>query len=300
MKAYEVDLMLDPPEIVRTIALPSPAYGFSIRNNNLYSSALGSPVVRVNLKDETKTTMNAPGNYGIGVDQNGIAWYGGSGLQRCDFDQGGNCQNVGGGGMSGVAVDGFGQVWACSGNTVYKFANNGTMLGTVNVPNSYGIAIGHDNDPRVIGYYDAYKIAAGAEGAPPGAVTTYSTAHFGGAKPFNYTYTDFTGFAAQNISVKKGEWTAVYDSNDISAEWTKLLANKEPEGKIPVGTTITYHARAADTEAELLNMPWVEVADEVISDFVGGRFLEVRARLVIETDNVMESPVLSDICAMKI
>ena len=49
-----------------------------------------------------------------------IGWFGGSGLQRCDFDQGGNCQGFGAGGMNGVAVDGFGQIWACSGSTVYK------------------------------------------------------------------------------------------------------------------------------------------------------------------------------------
>jgi hypothetical protein len=33
-----------------------------------------------------------PGNYGITVDQNGIGWFGGNGLQRCDFEKGGNCE----------------------------------------------------------------------------------------------------------------------------------------------------------------------------------------------------------------
>jgi hypothetical protein len=299
-KAYQVDLLSDPPEIIKEINLPSSPYGFALWGDYLYSSALGQPVMRVDLKDDSIVTMTAPGNYGIAVDQNGIGWFGGSGLLRCDFDQGGACQQFNiGGSMNGVAVDGFGQVWGSRNGVIYKFANDGSVLGTANAPSSYGIAIGHDSDPRVIGFYDAYRISAGKPGEPPGEVTTYSTAHKSGSKPFNYTYTDFTGFGSQNITVKKGEWTATHDSGVEGAEWVKLLANQEPEGDVPPGTLLTYQIRAADTEAALGEQPWVVIESENIGEFVGGRYLEVLVRLIIE-DEQAPSPVLSDLCVDRI
>ena len=301
-KAYRVDLTMDPPEVVETITLPSSPYGFVHRGDYLYSSALGQPVMRVDLANNNQiTTMSAPGNYGIAVDQNGIGIFGGSGLLRCDFDKGGACQQINiGGSMNGVAVDQYGQIWGSRSGVVYKFANDGTVLGSVSAPGSYGIAIGHDNDPRVISHNTAYRIEAGKEGAPPGNAIEYSTKHKNGTSPSNYTYSDFTGFGAQNISIKKGEWKAVYDSEDETSEWVSLLTNQEPEGNIPPGTFITYQVRAANTEADLANEPWVVVEGEVIDKFVGGRYAEVQARLLIEDEELNESPVLSDICLKKI
>ncbi len=300
-KAYKVDLTTDPPEVVKTLNLPSSPYGFVLRGDYLYSSALGQPVMRIDLTDDSIVTMSAPGNYGIAVDQNGIGVFGGSGLLLCDFDKGGACQQITiGGSMNGVAVDQYGQIWGSRSGTVYKFANDGTVLGTVSIPGSYGIAIGHDSDPRVISNYSAWRIDAGKEGAPPGAATEYNTKHKNGTNVNNYTYSDFTGFGAQNISVKKGEWTAIWDSEDEGAEWTGLLSNHEPEGDIPAGTYISFQVRAANTEAELAIQPWVTVNGESLDQFVGGRYAEVLARLLIEDEELNVSPILSDICLQKI
>lgn len=301
LKGYKIDITQNPPKITATFNIPSTAYGFVVRGDYLYQSALGSPVGRIDLANNYQaTTMNAPGNYGIAVDQNGIGWFGGSGLQRCDFTKGGNCENKGGSSMNGVAVDGAGQVWGCSGNTVYKFANDGTMLGTAFAPSAYGIAIGHDGDPRVIGFDAAYRIEAGKEGMPPGPVTTYNTGYLGGAKPFNYTYSDFTGFGALNVTVRKGEWTVVHDGVDDNSLWLKVAWNLEKEGKVPPGTKITFQVRAALTKADLALKPWTGVKDNFeIDGYVEGRFLEVRARLIIEDEMLEESPVLSDVCLIR-
>jgi hypothetical protein len=297
-KAYKIDIKASPAAIVKEVDLPSTPYGFSLWGNYLYSSALGAPVMRMDLGDDSIVTMNAPGNYGIAVDQNGIAWFGGQGLQRCDFDMGGDCQQFGDASMNGTAVDSFGQIWASANGTVFKFANDGTVLGSVQVSNSYGVAIGHDNDPRVIGFSAAFRVAAGAVGQPPGAVTTYSTAHKSGSEPFNYTYTDFTGFGAQNISITKGEWTVSHDSGEDATPWTKLIFNQEPEGKVPAGTSITFQVRAADTEDGLALQPWVDVEDGAPVQPVVGRYVEIRARLLITDEMLDESPVLSDLCIM--
>ncbi len=296
-KGYKIDVTTTPPKITATFNLPSTAYGFVVRGDYLYSSALGQPVMRIDLANNyTAKTMNAPGNYGIAVDQNGIAWFGGSGLQRCDFEVGGNCVAKGGGGMSGVAIDGDGQVWACSGNTVYKFANDGTMLGTAIASGAYGISIGHDGDPRVVGYNAAYRVEAGKAGEPPGAVTTYNTGFFNGGSPQNYTYSDFTGFGALNVTVRKGEWTVVHDSGSDGTPWSQIAWNQEMQGKVIPGTSITFQVRAAGTKADLMLQPWTGVVNTVIDGVVAGRFIEVRARLVIEDDMLDESPVLSDVC----
>ena len=298
-KAIKIDVSQSPPKLLKTINLPATPYGFVARGDYLYSSALGQPVMRVDLTNDTVKTMNAPGNYGITVDQNGIAWYGGSGLQRCDFNVGGNCEPKGGGGMSGVAIDAEGQVWACSGNTVYKFDNTGKQLGTAVAGNAYGVAIGHDGHPRVVGYYDAYRIDSGPVGGPPGAVTTYFTGLKNGSKPFNYTYTDFTGFGALNVTVRKGEWTVVHDGEDPNSVWFKVLWNQEKQGKVIPGTSITFQVRAAAAKDELKLKPWTAVNGTLIDGFVEGRYLEVRARLLIEDDMLDESPVLSDVCVLR-
>ena len=295
-KAYKYDITQTPPLLLKSWDLPSTPYGFVVRGDYLYSSALGEPVMRLNLVDNSIDTMNADGNYGITVDQSGIAFFGGNGLQRCDFEIGGNCEAKGGNFMSGVAIDKEGQVWAASSDIVYKFDNDGNMLGTAPASGAYGVAIGHDGDPRVIGYYDAYRVAAGPKGGPPGAVTQYYTGLVNAEQVDNYTYTDFTGFGAQNVTVKKGEWTVTHDGGQDDAPWTKVLFNLEPEGKIPEGTSITFQLRAANLQADLEATPWVTVENGAPIEPVAGRFYELRARLLISAQDLEESPVLSDVC----
>jgi len=298
-KAYKLDITQSPPKLMDTYDLPSTPYGFVVRGDYLFSSALGEPVMRLDLNDKSVTTMNASGNYGITVDQNGIAFFGGDGLFRCDFDVGGNCEGKGGDYMSGVAIDAEGQVWGATGTGVAKFDNNGNFLGNAAADGAYGVAIGHDGDPRVISYNSAYRVAAGPKGGPPGAVQQYYTGLTNNQLVDNYTYTDFTGFGAQNVTVTKGEWTVINDGGADDLEWTEVLFNLEPEGKIPVGTSLTFQLRAANVQADLEATPWVLVEGNVPALPVAGRFYELRARLVISDQDIEESPVLSDVCVLK-
>ncbi len=298
-KAYKFDITQTPPKLLKTYDLPSTPYGFVVRGDYLYSSALGEPVMRLDLTDSTVKTMDAPGNYGITVDQNGIAFFGGEGLQRCDFEVGGLCESKGGDYMSGVAIDSEGQVWGATGSAVAKFDNTGTFLGSAPADGAYGVAIGHDGDPRVISYNTAYKVAAGPKGGPPGAVTPYYTGLLNNQLVDNYTYTDFTGFGALNVTVKKGEWTVIHDGGADDITWSEVLSNLEPAGKIPDGTSLTFQLRAANVQADLEATPWVAIEGTTPVVPVAGRFYELRARLLISAQDVDESPVLSDVCVTR-
>lgn len=136
--------------------------------------------------------------------------------------------------MSGVAIDSEGQVWGATGSAVAKFDNTGTFLGSAPADGAYGVAIGHDGDPRVISYNTAYKVAAGPKGGPPGAVTPYYTGLLNNQLVgSNYTYTDFTGFGALNVTVKKGEWTVIHDGGADDITWSEVLSNLRAGGQDP-------------------------------------------------------------------
>lgn len=301
--AYKLDITQSPPVLVEKIALTSRPYGFALHGDYLYHSGLNVlPTSRFDLATKVGKNMAVNGNYGMTIDSNGIGWYGeATGLARCDYDDPKNFCDVfpAGEKLWGLTVDQHDQIWAAGDQTVYKYANNGALLGTAPVPNAYGVAIGHDGNPRVIGWINAFEIAAGAKGGPPGAVKSYFTGHLGGVDVLNYTYTDFTGYIAQNITVKKGEWSVIHDGGVANAAWAKVPYNTEPEGKVPAETSLTVEVRAADIKAELVDMPWILVVDGQIPGLAHGRYIEVRARLLITDPFVVESPVLSDVCVLK-
>ena len=301
--AYKYDVTQTPPVLVETYALSSRPYGFAIQGDYLYHSGLNwAPTARYDLVNKVGKNMDVTQNYGMTIDSQGIGWYGAQfGLARCDYDDPKNfCDyfNVGEK-IWGLTVDHHDQIWAAGAQTLYKFSNEGVLIGQAATPNSYGVAIGHDGNPRVIGWINAFSVESGPVGGPPGAVKTYFTGHLGGVDVLNYTYTDFTGFIAANFTVRKGEWSVIHDGGEANAKWAKVPYNTEPEAKVPASTSITVEVRAADTKAELVNQPWILVVDGALPDFAHGRFIEVRARLLITDPFVMESPVLSDICVLK-
>lgn len=301
--AYKLDITQSPPVLVEKYDVTSRPYGFAIRGDFLYYSGLNwAPTGRYDLVNKVGKDMNVVGNYGITLDSSGVAWYGSSaGVARCDYDDPDNqCEYFAvGEQITGLTVDQHDQIWAAGKDKVFKFSNEGMLLGQVPAYYAYGVAIGHDGNPRVIGGVSAYEIEAGPVGGPPGAVKTYYTGLVGGVNVFNYTYTDFTGFVAQNITVRKGEWTVIHDGLVDGAKWAKVPYNTEPAAKIPAGTSITVEVRAADTKAQLGDQPWILVVDGALPDFAYGRFIEIRARLLITDPLVNESPVLSDVCVLK-
>lgn len=99
-----------------------------------------------------------------------------------------------------------------------------------------------------------------------------------------------------------GEWSIVRDGLEAGATWISVPHNTEPEGNVPMDTSITVEVRAADIKAELVNRPWVLAIDGALPDLTIGRFIEVRARLAINIPDpkVLTSPVLSDLCVLKV
>ena len=101
-----------------------------------------------------------------------------------------------------------------------------------------------------------------------------------------------------NLTIKKGEWTVIHDGGQAGIGWAELVYNTEKEGKIPAGTTISFQMRAANVKADLAATPWIETVGGVPDVIPNGRFVEIRARLLITEDDVDVSPVLSDVCVL--
>lgn len=301
-KGFRIDVTQTPPKVTASFNLPYPAFSTAIRGNYLYQSSLGQPVARFDLTDFSVKTMTAPDNFGLAVDQDGIAWYaGGTKLHRCDFEVGGDCKLMATGqNFQGVTVDVDGQVWVCGWDTVHKFAGDGTLLGSTNATQAWGVSIGKEGHPRVVGEYAAYKIEKGAVGKAAGAVVKHYTGFLGDVTTSTLTASDFTGYGAALESVgRKGEWTVVHDGVDAGSMWSEILWNQEVAGKVPAGTSITLDVRAADAEDGLVLQPWSAVEGAMIKGGVKGRFIELRARLAIVDEMVAESPVLSDVCFVR-
>lgn len=301
--AYKLDVTQSPPVILEKIALTSRPYGFAVRGDYLYHPALNwAPTSRFDMAKKTGVNLPVLENYGGTVDSKGIAWYGTKfGLARCDYDDPKNSCDITyiNDKIFGVTVDHYDQIWGTSLTTIYKFDNSGALLGSTPLVSGYGVSIGHDGHPRVIGWHAVHKVEAGPKGGPPGAATQYWHGHMDGVGAFNYTYTDFTGFMAHNVSVKVGQWSVIHDGGEFDAAWGKVPYNTEPEGKVPDGTTLTVEVRASNTLGELGVQPWIPVVDGAVAEPVVGRLIELRARLRIDDPHLLESPVLSDLCVLR-
>jgi hypothetical protein len=310
--AYEIDGVSG--ALKRVIPLSSSAYGFVVRGNFLYHASLAQAVERIDISPGAnlsgppgRVVLGAGNNYGIAVDDTGIAWFGdyGSGLQRCSFNAPAGCSFHGGDPHYGLGVDGDGDVWAASpsSNRVQKYSPTGVLLGhaiTGGNIQPYGVAIGHDGHPWTAGWAGVAKLDKGAvHGAPGPGVALYSTAYIPGQpagvnSPFNYTYSDFTGFQARNVTVKQGTWTVVHDGGTAATPWGKVTWNQEAQGSTPSGTLIKAEVRSAENTGDLAALPYVEVTNG--GGFAGqvGRYLEVRMTLrIVDLDAV--SPILSDV-----
>lgn len=300
-KAYKFDVTQSPPVLVDTFDLGSRPYGFVVRGKHLYHSALNwAPTSRFDLETKDAVNINVLENYGLTVDSKGKGWFGSKyGVARCDYDTSFCDSYALNDKIFGLTVDQHDQIWAASLTAVYKLSNDGALLGKVDLASGYGAAIGHNGNPIIIGWYSIHEVESGPKGGPPGAVKDIWSGHLDNLGAFNYTYSDYTGFLAHNITMKKGEWTVVHDGLVPGATWAKVPYNTEPEGKVPAGTTLSVQARAADAKADLADQPWALVVDGALPGGVVGRFIEVRVQMSIDNPDGAESPVLSDLCVLK-
>jgi hypothetical protein len=309
-KAYRIDP--DTGALLQTITLGTTPYGFVAKGNYLYSAALGQPVVRADVVTGNVQRMNCTGNYGITVNSAGIAWFGSynGGILKADFDAPGacpanglcavSCTSYAGDGHYGITVDGDDQIWAAGpyNARIQKYSPTGVLLGAAATGgNPYGVAIGHDGAVWGAGFYAAYRIDSGAVGGAPGASVAYNTGVIGNPNIYNYTYSDFTGFQALNITVKQGTWTRIEDGGAADTLWGTLSWNAEAQGSVPAGTLIKAEVRAANNVVDLAAAAYTEVVSgsSFETQGIAGRYLEIKLTLRINDAGSAASPVLSDV-----
>jgi hypothetical protein len=117
-----------------------------------------------------------------------------------------------------------------------------------------------------------------------------------------------------------GTWNVVHDSGAFGAQWNLVFWNREncivdPDHEVPVGTTLTFEARASDIVTELPSLPYVQVGRatgqwneseeyELVQvgngtwfNGVNGRYLELRVRFygTLPDAAEFETPVLCDL-----
>lgn len=254
--------------------------------------------------------------YGLAIDPNGWIWAGELGPNVRKVSPDGNTVlgpfPHGAGAAQGLAVTSGGDVWVSSslfcgsGCTVGHLKNDGTFVG--NVPNptgsgSTGVAVDAlgkvwtaNLQSNTATRIDPNGGDIGADGATRiGAVDL--TVNFPAGpderpSPSPYNYSDMTGAVALGSTSPQGTWTVVQDGGSPGAAWGTIVWNSEPQGSMPAGTSITVEARAANSEAGLGSLPFVNVSNGAPFTLTG-RFLQVRVTL--RPNDAGTSPVLSDI-----
>jgi len=255
-------------------------------------------------KEVVKVLQSPVPTYGTAVDKNGVAWFGNwsadrANVVRADFNADavtlhgaglGGC----GGWTRGVAVDKNGDIWvSCYRDSkLLHFNSAGTLLESWPVgAGPVGAAVDGKGKIWTVNWdsvtatrYDPLK--SSAQTFPAGEPAF-------GDRDIPYSYSDMTGFQQRNFTQRQGDWTVQHDSAHAGTTWGAISWNREPQGKVPAGTSITVEARAADTLAALALKPLIPVSNGQPTTGLVGRFIEIKPTLRIQSGNV--SPVLSDL-----
>jgi len=277
-------------------------YGGLVDGNGIVWSA-SSPgctncLVRFDPTTGVAQNINTGGRvtYGLAVDTNGKIWmsnwsqnsvqrYSATGVLEGTFSSTGS-------NLRGVAVTpGDNDVWvAGSGNSrVVRYNNDGTIQATIGVGNTpTGVAV--DSNGKVwvtnFGSNNVMRIN-------PATNLIDLTIDLGpNATPYNYS--DMTGSVSGGVTNPMGNWSDVFDSGIASTMWDQILWNTEPEGLIPMGSSIVVEARAASTMAGLMSESFMTYGS---GDLLGltGQYLEVKATLSRPGALNAPSPILSDL-----
>ena len=283
--------------------------GFVHPNGTLWSARGGNGLLRYNTGSSSGTCLGfSRGDYGLGLDPNtGEVWHSFLfGNRIAKLDANGNLLGIfahGNDAAQGVAVDKLGNVWVAhslfNATTVGHLKTDGTFVGNVVLPGGNGpTGVAVDSNGKVwvtnINSNNVMRIdpnagPIGGGGFRVGAVDL--TVPLGpGASPYNYS--DMTGAVLGEITAPSGTWSVVQDSGAAGTPWGKVTWNTEPEGSEPAGTSITFEARASDTEAGLAGQPFTAVSNASLFS-LNGRFIEVRATLT--PNGAGDSPILSDV-----
>ncbi len=236
---------------------------------------------------------NGRQSYGMGIDGSGRVWvsnWDSDSIQRFlpDGTLDATFTPSGMNNPRGVVITpADNNVWVANSyaNTVSRLDDEGNLLATVTVgAQPTGVAV--DTRGKVwVTNLDSNSVMR----IDPAANAVDLTIDLGpGASPYNYS--DMTGtvlFATNS----EGTWRGVIDAGVAAATWQEISWNNEPEGMIPVGTTLEIEARVSDDQ-----ITWTDYVMYNSDDLLGlnGRYLEVRATLGRDT-GVSDTAVLSDL-----
>ena len=261
----------------------------------LWSATLSGRIGRLDTNNPGTTAFfddAANSNYGIALG-NGKVYFatfsGGQGFR--EFTPGPNTFATPGGpkgfASTGISVDGSGNIWTgpYTSGGVRKYNAAGALLcsGTnqfIGSIETRGVIVDADNNIWQINRFtNSIAKFKGSDCSPLGVVPV-------GFDP--YTYSDATGFAARNITSPTGTWTVVNDGGTNAQAWSKVSWTET----VPGGTAIVVSTRASDVQANLVNLPFVPVANGA-NPGVSGRFIQVQTRLNANANG--DSPVLLDL-----
>ena len=266
------------------IAAGARPYGCLVDGDGiLWGATLSSALIELDTLAETPgvTHSGGRGNYGIALGNDKV--YLGSANQ--EFDPATNTFTYfGGPGTNGISVDGDGNI-VYGRNPIRKMAPDFTVLWEVpnpaGSPDIRGVIVDSDNNIWLNNLTNSNVIKLdGATGAHLATVPV-------GNSP--YTYSDATGFAARNVTNPTGTWTVVKDTGSAGTE----LQSVSWTADVPAGASVEVEVRVADTEAGLVFAAYQTVSNGAAIAGVTGQFIQVRARLTANDDDL--SPELLDL-----
>jgi streptogramin lyase len=259
-------------------------------------------LVRYDPATDTAMNINMGRNtYALGIDNGGNIW-----VANWNY---GTVQKVSPDGLTisgpystgttnnrGVAITpSDNNVWVAGSGSdkVARLANDGTLLGTINVGGTpTGVAVDSNGKVWVTNYGSDTVMRIDPDAGTIGAVDL--TIELGSnANPYNYS--DMTGTVVTGTTFPTGTWRYIKDSGWLGQTWDQIFWNQEVEGNIPVGTSITIEARAADSIPDL-NLASYSTFNS--GDLLGltGQFLDIKATLTrTGSGPTAPTPVLSDI-----
>ena len=265
-----VDDTVTPPRcpILGTWNVGVNVYGLAVDGRGYVWSSSCPYSVRFHTTAYTEEHITNHVSYGIAISSvDGRVWYGDWGTWPGGCSGGGyvhSIQNVppfsvfntsfGDSMITSVTVDREGFVWGSGHNTgrVYKInPTTGNEVCSALVPDPvgcpshcHGVAEDAAGKIWVSGYCNGYAsrftkdcVEDGVFPVDPGYTL--------------YTYSDMTGMQLRTVTVREGHWYQVYDSGYSCPTWHSV----EWTADVPVDTSISVTAVAADTEARLATDP---------------------------------------------
>ncbi|MFT7487429.1 MAG: hypothetical protein ACI9F9_003290, partial [Candidatus Paceibacteria bacterium] len=194
--------------------------------------------------------------------------------------------------LHGIAIrPGDGSIWVASSGTgeVWRLDPNGALIAKVplnfggfNGASPRGVATDRQGNVWVANFDsdDVMRID------PATNQVDMRVALRPGSAPYNPS--DMTGEAVLNTLSSRGHWDAITDAGLTGSSWDSISWNASE----PSDSLIAISLRAADTVADLGELPWISISNGAAAAQMG-RYLQTRVEFLRATDGT--SPILFDL-----